>query len=240
MKNKTHTLVISDIHLGSPVCLANALLAVLEKLHFERLILLGDIFDSMNFMRLCGTQWLLFDKLRQIAKDREVIWMAGNHDVKAFEFGSAVIGAKPISEDSYHIEEVAGRRFYMVHGHQFDAFIPANPRISAIASSAYLAIQKINSSQSLARSLKKNSKRWLHLDKKVGKAAVVAASVFDADVAVCGHTHQAGINTIKKSTYINTGCWTDIPATMLTISKKGKASLCHVNRNGKIEVIAKS
>jgi hypothetical protein len=40
--------------------------------------------------------------------------------------------------------------------------------------------------------------------------------------------------------YINTGCWTDVPSTMLAIGKKGKASLCHVGRDGHIAVVAKS
>lgn len=239
-KKKTHTLVISDVHLGSPVCMAKQLTGILEALYFERLILLGDIFDSLNFMRLCGRQWKLFDTLRHIAKEREVIWMAGNHDAKAFEFGSAVLGAMPIPEDRHHLEEVGGRVFYMAHGHQFDEFIPANPRLTAVASGAYLAIQQIEPSQTLARSLKKSSKQWLRLDQKVGAMAVQAANDAGADIAVCGHTHQAGINIVPGGTYINTGCWTDVPATMLCISKKGNASLCQVSHKGRVEVVAKT
>jgi len=51
-KNKTHTLIISDFHLGSKVSRSKEAAELLNNLHFKKLILLGDIFEDLNFNRL--------------------------------------------------------------------------------------------------------------------------------------------------------------------------------------------
>jgi len=42
------TLIVSDVHLGSDLSRPDALLATLRQYTFQRLILLGDIFDDLN------------------------------------------------------------------------------------------------------------------------------------------------------------------------------------------------
>ncbi len=46
------TIIVSDIHLGSDMSRAGELIDVLNTWTFERLILLVDIFDDLNFKRL--------------------------------------------------------------------------------------------------------------------------------------------------------------------------------------------
>ena len=78
-----HTLIISDIHLGSKVSRSTVLLDTLKQYTFERLILLGDIFEDLNFKRLKSAHWELLSYIRRLSNDKtgvEIIWIAGNHD----------------------------------------------------------------------------------------------------------------------------------------------------------------
>ena len=53
-QNKIHidTIIVSDIHLGSEVSRPSQVIDMLQSYKFNRLILLGDIFDDLNFRRL--------------------------------------------------------------------------------------------------------------------------------------------------------------------------------------------
>ncbi len=45
------TLVISDVHLGSPVCRTDSLLKVLSEEKYDKLIINGDLLDNDYFQR---------------------------------------------------------------------------------------------------------------------------------------------------------------------------------------------
>jgi predicted phosphodiesterase len=51
-KRTTHTLILSDFHLGSRVSRSKRAIELLKSYKFEKLILLGDIFESLDFNRL--------------------------------------------------------------------------------------------------------------------------------------------------------------------------------------------
>src|SRR6185437_9056133 len=76
------TTIISDIHLGSDCCQAKMLEAFLENIESRstRLILNGDVFDSMDFRRLEKHHWRILSRLRKISDKMEVVWVVGNHD----------------------------------------------------------------------------------------------------------------------------------------------------------------
>ena len=78
-----NTIVISDIHLGSEVARPQAVRDMLNIYDFNRLILLGDIFDDLNFTRLKKEHWGLLSDIRKLSNPKhmiEVIWVEGNHD----------------------------------------------------------------------------------------------------------------------------------------------------------------
>ncbi|MCY7360682.1 MAG: metallophosphoesterase, partial [Ignavibacteria bacterium] len=77
------TLIISDIHLGSKASRPLQVKEMLESYRFKRLILLGDIFDDLNFTRLNKEHWNLLSYIRKLSnpeKNIEVVWVEGNHD----------------------------------------------------------------------------------------------------------------------------------------------------------------
>jgi len=226
---KTDILIISDIHMGTPVSRSKVLREFLEASTFRKLILNGDIFDDLDFTRLSKDDWALFDYLRKLTarkNETEVVWIAGNHDVSAFTL-SRIIGIRVRAE---YMFEWNGKRCLAIHGHQFDRFLYANPITSLLASWVYLFIQLIDSRQQrFSRWVKKMSKSWLRLAKEVAKGSSLYAKFLKrADYVFCGHTHREDHTDEYGSEYWNSGCWTDIPSTYITLDEHGVSSH-HVN-----------
>jgi metallophosphoesterase superfamily enzyme len=79
----TDTIIVSDIHLGSPVSRSGELLQLLKTYSFKWLILNGDVFDDLNFKRLKKDDWEFLNYIRKFSNPKrncEVAWVAGNHD----------------------------------------------------------------------------------------------------------------------------------------------------------------
>ena len=134
MKTEINTLIISDIHLGSEVARPKAVKDLLMSYDFKRLILLGDIFDSLNFSRLKKEHWNLLSYIRKLSNpdnNIKVIWVEGNHDEGLSEIMSHLIGIK-VFKEYYWISN--GRKYLAIHGHQFDRFLNENVIISRISS----------------------------------------------------------------------------------------------------------
>jgi UDP-2,3-diacylglucosamine pyrophosphatase LpxH len=223
-----NTIVISDIHLGSEVARPQAVRDMLNIYDFNRLILLGDIFDDLNFTRLKKEHWGLLSDIRKLSNPKhmiEVIWVEGNHDEGLIEIMSHLIGIDVLKE---YIWNINGKRFLAIHGHQFDRFLIENVVISNIASYIYTKIQKFGKDkQTFARYVKAKSKGWLKLAGKIAMGASEYGRQKKAQVVICGHTHIAVEKKFeeKNITYYNAGCWTDIPSTYLLINTDGKVNI---------------
>ena len=95
-------MVISDLHLGSDNCQAKAAAAFLQEIlegrhPTRRLIINGDVFDSIDFRRLKKTHWKVLSQIRHLSDKMEVIWIAGNHDGSA-EIVSHLLGVRVVEE----------------------------------------------------------------------------------------------------------------------------------------------
>lgn len=185
---------------------------------------MGDIFDDLNFNRLKKEHWSFLSYIRKLSNPKnniEVVWVEGNHDEGLSRITSHFLGIKVYREYSFRVED---KNILAIHGHQFDRFLNENILISNAASFIYDKIQKIGGDkQSLARWVKGNSKGWLRLANKIAIRASEYAKQRGFNTVVCGHTHQALSQNFPESnvTFYNTGCWTDIPSTYLTISSEG-------------------
>ena len=221
-KWQTETLILSDIHLGSEVARPKAVKELLQQYDFKRLILLGDIFDSLNFSRLKKEHWNLLSFIRKLSNpDRKikVIWVEGNHDEGLSEIMSHLIGIKVYKEYCWITN---GKRYLAIHGHQFDRFLNENILISNASTYIYNKIQKYDKeSQTISRFIKRRSKGWLRMSNKVADGALRYAVEKEADVVICGHTHQTLQKKKSGIEYFNTGCWTDIPSSYIVIDNKG-------------------
>lgn len=221
------TVIVSDIHLGSHVSRSRVLLELLQQMSFRRLILNGDVFDDLNFHRLKKDDWKFLSYIRKQSNprsDREVIWVVGNHDGGVAEVLSHLLGVEVHEEYAW---TNGNKRFLAIHGHQFDKWINEHVVITAVASWFYLTIQRFDRQHRASRWVKRTSKKWLRLANKVAHDAIrYGRSTHEANVVICGHTHQPVTVEIDGSTYVNSGCWTDIPSTYVVITADGDVQLC--------------
>ena len=216
------TLMISDIHLGSPVSRSRAVLANLKRYHFRRLIILGDLFDDLNFTRLTRDDWELLSYFRKLSNPKygvEVVWVWGNHDLYSSDAISHLLGVHVTEE--YEWEENR-ESCLAIHGHQFDSFMSKNRLVSDIASAVYLFLQKLDlKTHRFSRFVKRMSKTWLRLSDKVAGKALAYGVRKGKRYVFCRHTHGALERHGDGVSYYNTGSWTEIPSTFIVIDDSG-------------------
>lgn len=221
--------VISDIHLGSDNCQAKPLIAFLQsildgELRTERLIINGDVFDSIDFRRLKKTHWKVLSQIRHLSDKMEVVWIAGNHDGSA-EIVSHLLGVKVLEET---IVRSGGREILVIHGHAFDEFIEDHPVLTWLADLGYYLLQKIDRTHYVARLAKKKSKIFVRCVDKIRTGARKLAEQMGCDGVICGHTHAAEVSEPSAEEpvgYYNSGCWTENPSTYLLVDE-GVVELC--------------
>lgn len=224
-------LVISDIHLGSDNCQARPLVHFLEAVHKKdvrtrRLILNGDVFDSIDFRRLRKQHWKILSLFRKLSDDIEIVWINGNHDGPA-EIISHLLGVT-VSDEI--VIPSGGRKILFLHGHRFDAFIERYPVTTKLADLMYRFLQRIDKTHTIARTAKHNSKMFLRSARKVQDQAVEYARKHGYDAVCCGHTHlpvavPGTIGPERPVEYFNSGCWTERPCHYLTV-RDGVVELC--------------
>ena len=212
-------LVLSDVHLGSDNCQARALVQFLDEVRrgerpTRRLILNGDVFDSIDFRRLKKQHWKVLSLLRKLSDQVEIVWINGNHDGPA-EIISHLLGVEVRDEI---VVETGGRRVLFLHGHRFDEFIERYPLTSKLADWLYRGLQRLDKSHTIARSAKKSSKTFLRSARKVEASAVAYAASRGCDAVCCGHTHLPAANTLGPVHYFNSGCWTERPCHYLALA----------------------
>lgn len=210
--------VISDIHLGSPNCQARALVQFLGEvrrgpLRTRRLILNGDVFDSIDFRRLKKHHWNVLSELRKLSDEVEITWINGNHDGPA-DIVSHLLGVEVTEEK---VVESGGRRVLFLHGHRFDEFITRHRFITWVADRTYHLLQRLDPSHTFAKFAKRNSKTFLRSAEKIEADAVRYAARRGYDAVCCGHTHHPAARPGGPVRYYNSGCWTEKPCHYLTL-----------------------
>lgn len=92
MSRKIHTIIISDLHLGTPAFNRKKFLKFLdylEQLDFNQLIINGDLFD-LWYTKLAKIvreeNGLLVKLVNLLDKDIKIIYLVGNHDIHMLNF----------------------------------------------------------------------------------------------------------------------------------------------------------
>jgi len=211
-------IIISDLHLGSAVCQAKQVASFLEAIHdgeydTHRLILNGDVFDSIDFRRLKKSHWKVLSLIRKLSDKLDIVWLNGNHDGPS-EIVSQLIGVRV--QDELVLESGASK-ILVLHGHIFDAFLDNHPIISSVADWMYRLMQKIDRSHTIAKQAKKKSKTFLRSTQKIEALSTAYAKELGCDAVCCGHTHLAIISERDGIGYYNSGCWTEKPCHYLSV-----------------------
>lgn len=212
-------IIISDIHLGSHNCEAKRLGHFLEDIHkrrlaTKRLILNGDVFDSIDFRRLNKHHWRILSLIRKLSDEVEILWVCGNHDGSA-ETVSHLLGVQVKEE---HVLESGTEKILVLHGHIFDEFLDAHPILTWIGDFIYWTLQLIDKSHSVARYAKHRSKIFLRCAQRIEEKSMEYAHKQSCSQVCCGHTHHAVTRHQNGVTYHNSGCWTERPCSYLTVA----------------------
>ena len=223
-KRLYRTLWISDLHLGTPGCQADALLDFLKRTECDTLFLVGDIIDGWQLRR--HWYWpqshndVIQKLLRKARKGTRVIFVPGNHDEFARRYVGHNFGGIDVAEDWIH-ETADGRKLWVMHGDLFDGVIQCAKWLAHLGDSLYEFTLRLNRHLNSLRA-RVGLPYWSlsrYLKLKV-KRAVSYVGDFEAAVArearrrgvqgvVCGHIHHAELRQIDGILYANDGDWVE-------------------------------
>ncbi len=242
------TVWISDLHLGTPGCQAEALLVFLRDVECETLYLVGDIIDGWQLRRVWYWPQAHNDVvqkiLRKARKGTRVIFVPGNHDEFARRYVEHSFGGVEVVEDCIHVT-ADGRRLWVTHGDLFDAVVQCARWLAYLGDRAYELALRANRWLNVARA-RLGMPYWSlsrYLKLKV-KRAVSYVGDFEAAVAkeagrrgaqgvVCGHIHHAGMRTIDGVLYCNDGDWVE-SLTALVENDDGSLQILDFGEPGRV------
>jgi len=226
MKQTVNTFIFSDVHLGSPLSRPTLLLASLQEYNFKRLILLGDVFEDVNFKKLPDMHWGLLKYLNNLMKNSEIeiVWIRGNHDEMLDKISSIFLGIEILDEYKWVIN---GKNFLVLHGHQFDRFFKSNWLFVKFLSLGYHTVAKLDTKKrAILNFLKRKSNIWFKVSEDLKRGAGNYAAKSNTDIVICGHSHYPCNENMeingKKITYYNSGCWVEHPGIFITITEKAE------------------
>jgi len=207
-----HTVIISDIHLGSKFCMADRLMQFIRALPpGATLVLNGDSVDKWH-PRFPPEHVAVVDLLKQEAHRRRVVWLQGNHDRRC-----------PL-DDPGQIEFLpslgVGKRLYVTHGHDFESISCHKIFIWLFRLLYRLRDRFASDSVHMAFYAKRFQVLYGLLRKHVMMNAVEYAKRNGYRAVTCGHTHCVEDLMVDGIRYINTGSWTEKPLCWLYVDEQ--------------------
>ena len=241
---------ISDLHLGTRGCQAEALLSFLRHYHCEYLYLVGDILDLWQLKR----RWYwppehntVVQKILRLARHGvQVRYVRGNHDpvfemlsdLVPIEGESILLGDIQILDHCVH-ETADGRRLWVIHGDQFDVTMRYAPWLTRLGDHGYTLLLFINrryqwavrriglhSRWSLSAAIKRRVKQAVQFIGDYEQVLAQACRREGYEGVVCGHIHHAEIKEIEGILYHNDGDWVE-SCTALVEHVTGRLELVH-------------
>ncbi|SDG56744.1 UDP-2,3-diacylglucosamine diphosphatase [Propionivibrio dicarboxylicus] len=219
------SIFISDIHLGTRACQADALLGFLRETLADNLFLVGDIIDFWAMRRhvvWTEAQNTVVQKILRRARHGErVVFIPGNHDEALRDYLGIAFGDIQVASEVVH-ELADGRRFLLLHGDEFDQITRHHQWVAILGDVMYNALVRVNALisfvrrrfgwhcyWSLAGYAKRRIKKAMQFIFDFEDAAIHAARQRGLDGIICGHIHWAQIREIEGLCYVNCGDWVD-------------------------------
>ncbi len=213
------TAFISDLHLGTRGCNADAVLRFLRETECDTLYLVGDLIDVWSLRR--SHFWpqshndVVQKILRKGRKGTRIVYIPGNHDemLRGFvgEYGSLSIARHVVHETA------DGRRLLVIHGDELDTVIQNVKWLAFVGDVGYQTLLKLNQpvnflrrklglgDWSLSAYVKHKVKNAVAFIGAFEQAVVRYARDFHVQGVLCGHIHQPAIREIDGTTYYNCG-----------------------------------
>ncbi len=222
-KQHFRTIFISDVHLGTPGCKAEELLAFFKTYTCDTLYLVGDIIDGWQLRR----RWywpqahndVVQKILRQARKGTRVVYIPGNHDEFARAYVNHWFGGVEVMRDTVHVT-ADGRRLWVLHD-DFDGIVQFAKWLAYLGDNLYEFSLRLNRYLnrlrrrmgfpywSLSQYLKHKVKSAVNFITDFEEAVAEEARRHGVDGVVCGHIHRAEQRMIKGILYCNDGDWVE-------------------------------
>ena len=223
-RHAIRSLFISDVHLGSRGCRAEALLSLLDHVRAETIVVVGDLIDFWSLRRSFywpASHTAVLRSLWAHAKSgAQVVYVPGNHDAELREFVGSVFGQVEIHRHYVHFT-LRGERMLVLHGDEFDGVVKCSPWLAALGSRVYDLTLEVNrqfnrirdrlgySYWSLASYLKSRVPNARGYIDAFEVAAAHEARRRGLDGVICGHIHRARLCRIDGLLYCNDGDWVE-------------------------------
>ena len=224
LRSRFRTVFVSDIHLGTAGCQAEALLDFLKHHPSDHLYLVGDIVDGWQLRR----RWywpqahndVVQKLLRRARKGCRIVYVPGNHDEFARQFDGLGFGGIVVAQEAVHTT-ADGRRLWIIHGDAFDGVVQCAKWLAHVGDHLYEFTLRVNRRLnqlrgrlglpywSLSAYLKHKVKRALNYVTSFEQAVAHEARRRGHHGVVCGHIHRAEMRTIDGVLYCNDGDWVE-------------------------------
>ena len=218
------TIFISDTHLGTRGCKAEALGDFLAHNDCQTLFLVGDIVDGWQLRRRWywseAQSQVVHEILRKVDGGTRVIFVPGNHDEFARDYAGRLFGGIEVMNEMIH-ETADGKRFWVLHGDRFDGVIAHAKWLAHAGDWAYGTLLRWNELLfqvrkrmglpywSLSAWLKHKVKNAVEYISSFETALATEARRRGADGVICGHIHHAEMRMIDGVLYCNDGDWVE-------------------------------
>ena len=218
------TIFISDTHLGTRGCKAEALADFLAHNQCGTLFLVGDIIDGWQLKR----RWYWNDAqdrvvaeiLAKVDGGTRVIFVPGNHDEFARDYAGRLFGGIEVTHEAMH-QTADGKTLWVLHGDRFDGVIAYAKWLAHVGDWAYGMALRLNDMLFAARKafglpywslsawLKHKVKNAVEYISRYEELVAAEARKRGVDGVVCGHIHHAEIRRIGDVLYLNDGDWVE-------------------------------
>ncbi len=221
---RVRTLFLSDLHLGTKGCQADALLDFLRRYDAETIYLVGDIIDGWRLKT--GWYWpqshndVVQKLLRKVRKGTSLVYVPGNHDEFLRDYIGINLGGIELAEHAIH-ETADGKRYLIIHGDQFDLVVMHARWIALLGDWAYTAALFVNTYLNIIRRrlgltywslsawAKLKVKNAVNYVSRFEELLAAEARRQQADGVICGHIHHAAMHDTFEVAYVNTGDWVE-------------------------------
>ena len=216
----SHSVIISDLHLGSEYCHTETLSRFIDSLPDDaELILNGDVFDRYGFPLNESVQ-AIYDKILTRAESHPVTWLQGNHD-KTLKRCLPATGAIKMQK-----QLILNDTILVEHGDRFERVLHYARPLTSVIYKCYLVWQRITGHR---KHVAYYAKQWSFLYNGfcgyMKSNAIKAAKTANCTTIICGHSHHPEDITLNGIRYINTGAWTERPAFAVDVNGNDVALL---------------
>lgn len=239
------TVVLSDIHLGTPHSKTVEVSNFLKSIDCDRLILNGDIIDGWHLQKGGLNKWKpkhtqFFKVIMKMMENfgTEVIYVRGNHD--DFLDNLAPLNFYNVKIVKDYTYTTHGKRYYVTHGDIFDTVTTKMKWLAKLGDVGYsflLWVNKIYNNRrmkqgkpyySLSQSIKNKVKSAVSYISDFEKELVTLARVRHYDGIICGHIHHPANTHYDEIHYLNSGDWVET-LSALTEDVNGNWNILYYN-----------